>query len=357
MRLRPSPTNEPTRPTDSSPHPSHFSHTRILLHGGGVAALLLFPIYGPVISNLSSVRMHAPGPLTDFVLSIAANLALVAIVSALLGAWMRSSSRQTPFRFLLPGLVLASVAEAVLINARGYESTRLWLLVAFGLTALMLVLHAQWPRGERLLLQLSSATLMGLGFFCLVVMLQLVRLAMWRPAATFTGNGATQPAASAIHRRVIWILFDELSYQQVFGQRYAGLQLANFDRLRQSSTLFTDAQPVGTATEIAVPSILLGQQVSGVRSTFSNRLEVAFGSGAMHPFAAAATPFAVARRNGLTTAVAGWYNPYCGMLAPYLNQCYWTNELATPSVFAGEGFWRNLIDPWMRYAVLFHSVR
>ena len=45
--------------------------------------------------------------------------------------------------------------------------------------------------------------------------------------------------------RVIWILFDELSYQQVYERRLPGLQLPAFDALAAQATVFTHAVPAG----------------------------------------------------------------------------------------------------------------
>ena len=46
--------------------------------------------------------------------------------------------------------------------------------------------------------------------------------------------------ASPSPRRIIWILFDELSYAQAFESRDASLVLPNFDWLRERSTLFSE---------------------------------------------------------------------------------------------------------------------
>lgn len=330
---------------------------RTLLQGAGAAALLFFPLYDTVISNLSNVRMHTSAPPAMFAFSLIANLALISLMFAVLGIWLRDSTGGSRLKLLLPGLVFASVIEAVHINAGGFESVRLWAIVAAAVTALVLLLHLRWPRGERALLQVASATLMGLGFFSFFVVLQLLRLASWRPSPNFTAHTQAPINASSSPRRIVWILFDELSYQQVFGHRYSGLRLPNFDELRKSSTLYTNSLPAGSATEKVVPSILLNERISRVDYTASNRLEVASGNGALHPFDAAATPFALAHEQGLTTAVVGWYNPYCSILAPYLNQCYWTDDMVTPSVFAGEGFWQNFFDPWLRYTMVFRHIQ
>jgi hypothetical protein len=76
------------------------------------------------------------------------------------------------------------------------------------------------------------------------------------------------PQASAFQRhRVIWILFDELSYQQTFGQRYPGLTLPGLDALAATSTNFTDAVPLDIYTDIVLPSLFTGQPSDDLRAT------------------------------------------------------------------------------------------
>jgi hypothetical protein len=90
-----------------------------------------------------------------------------------------------------------------------------------------------------------------------------------------------------------------------------------------------------------------------VNYTTKNEMQVGAATGPLRRFNAAQTVFAVARQYGLTTGVVGWYNPYCGALAPYPNQCYWTCELRTSGRFTHD-FWRSFWRPWIRYGSIFH---
>lgn len=328
---------------------------RTLLQGAGAAALVMFPIYGAVINSSGAVRMHTPAPLTMFAFSLIANLLLVSLVSAIAGFWLKSRPQTEWLKVLFTGIVLASFAEAVSINLRGSQSVHFWLLAWIAVTASAVVLHFVWQRGERLLFQASSATLIGLGFYCMFVILQLLHLAMWRPLPHSTMEMPAARSSAVSSPRVVWILLDELSYDQIFEHRYPGLELPNFDAFRKSSTLFTHTEPASNSTEKAIPGILLGQQIERVNYTFSNHLEVATAKGKLQLFQSSRTPFAIAQKHGLTTGVTGWYNPYCSLLAPYLNTCYWTYEALTPAIFAlGDGFWQDLLDPWVRYTMVFH---
>ena len=67
--------------------------------------------------------------------------------------------------------------------------------------------------------------------------------------------------------RIIWVLLDELSYQQVYERRFKGLELPAFDRFANESTVFTHAVPTGITTEVAVPSLMTGLPVDRIRAS------------------------------------------------------------------------------------------
>lgn len=330
---------------------------RTWFQGAGVAALVLFPFCRGLLNIPSFRRMHTPGSGAILALSLVANLILVSLLWMLVGMWLRGTSRWAWLRLLLPPLVLASLVELVYIARDGWESTRLWLVALVVVAALTLLLHWRWRRGEQALLHLSGAVLVGLGFYCIFAVTQLLHFAMWRQRPNSISETIPATTNRADRPRIVWILFDELSYRQSFGDRSPSLHLPNFDELRKSSTLFTHTQPIVDSTEMAIPSIFLGQVVTRENYTTSDQLQVGGATGSLHPFNAAGTPFALARQQGLTTGVAGWYNPYCSILAPYLNRCYWTDALQEPSAFAQEGFWPSFLHPWILYARIFAHPR
>jgi hypothetical protein len=132
------------------------------------------------------------------------------------------------------------------------------------------------------------------------------------------------PAAAIGKRRIVWLLFDELSYDQTFEHRAAGLALPTFDEFRSRSINFSQVQPAGYWTDRVVPALLLGQPVRDIQSDLDGRLIVLSpGNETGHPFNSQATIFADAQRLGWTTGVAGWFNPYCRILAGTVNWCFW----------------------------------
>ncbi|MGC2403321.1 MAG: sulfatase-like hydrolase/transferase [Acidobacteriaceae bacterium] len=125
-------------------------------------------------------------------------------------------------------------------------------------------------------------------------------------------------------RRIIWLLFDELSYEQTFDRRFPGLLLPNFDRLRSESLTFADLKPAGPDTERVVPSLFLGHEIELLRSDLDGNPSIKLaGQTAWQRFDPKATLFFDAQRLGWTTGLVGWYNPYCRILAGTLDYCFW----------------------------------
>jgi Sulfatase len=325
-----------------------------LLRGAGVAAFILFRLYGPVIAHPSDLRMHTSAPLTGFSLSLIANILIMGLVLACLASWIRRRARLSWLSLLLPGLIAFLLAKVIWLAFSRSLPQAIGIAIFVGISGVAFAFHRKWPRAQQTLSRLTDAAMLGMGVFAVVAILQLARIAAAPTTPDHFDDLSASARSASSHPRVIWILFDELSYQQTFGDRFLGLQLPNFDRLRQSSTVFTDVLPVEKFTELAIPSILLGHAVDRVHYTFGNQFMVATSSkGRFHRFNSAATPFALARANSLTTGLVGWYNPYCSMLAPYLTQCYWAgiNEDEIPAQYSlQDGFWEDFLNPWEHYA-------
>lgn len=135
-------------------------------------------------------------------------------------------------------------------------------------------------------------------------------------------------------RRIIWILFDELSFAQAFESRDASLHLPNFRWLRDRSTSFSRLSPVGYYTARVVPSFLIGRQIRDLRSTLDGTAHIRIAeSSDWQQLDPSQTIFAEAQRNGWTSGVAGWSNPYCRLLSTVLDSCYWSPDQFTPSFF------------------------
>ena len=128
-------------------------------------------------------------------------------------------------------------------------------------------------------------------------------------------------------RRVVWIIFDELSQTIAFGNRPAGLALPNFDRLRSGGFYASSAQSPADSTEISMPSLILGERVIEASPQGPGDLRVRTGS-STQPLAFGSLPnvFDDARALGLNTALVGWFHPYGRLLSHSLEKCYWTAD-------------------------------
>ena len=323
-----------------------FAHNA--LHGAGIAALIFFPEYQLVLFNQHPAFMHTPLPLTCFALATIANLILTALLLALALTWMQTTPLGHCVQVYAPaGCASAAYESAAILSGSASMLRGFTAFCACALLAMWYVYRFR-PAAYRQIQAVLSAAGVGLAVFCLFVSVQLVWIALWRPAVRSLAPAVVARApGDAVRPRVVWILMDELSYAQVFGERAQGLSLPNFDAFRRVSTLFTDVQPVANYTELAVPSLLEGRQVKRIKYTFSGRLLLAFPGGPLSPFQAAETPFALAKRQEMTTGAVGWYNPYCSMLAPFLDACYWTDTATSlGSPVTAKTFRMFLVKPW-----------
>lgn len=137
-------------------------------------------------------------------------------------------------------------------------------------------------------------------------------------------------AAGNHNPRVIWIVLDELSYQQVYEHRYPGLQLPAFDALAADSAVFTHAVPAGRFTEKVLPALMTGVPVDDVSASASGQLSIHnSASGKWQRFDQHDTVFQDAVNDGDGAGVAGWYIPYCRILPAVLDHCFWTYDTVT----------------------------
>jgi Sulfatase len=151
--------------------------------------------------------------------------------------------------------------------------------------------------------------------------------------------------------RVIWILFDELSYQQVYERRIQGLQLSSFDALATQSTVFTHTIPAGILTVQVLPSLMTGQPLDDIHSSPDGRQVFLHNSynGAWQQFDEHDTVFQDALKLDYGTAIAGWFNPYCRILPDVLDHCFWTFGLSAQNTMVpGATLRTNMTRPLMQ---------
>jgi len=171
-------------------------------------------------------------------------------------------------------------------------------------------------------------------------------------ASSSSSSSSLSEAELEAHRqrpRVIWIILDELSYEQVYGHRFATLDLPAFDQLAAQSTVFTHAVPAANHTEEAVPSMMTGVPVDRIRVGGDGTLRSLHDpvTGQWQAFQSRDTIFGDALGAGFSTAVAGWYNPYCRILPGVLDHCQWfCREDLGEGMHSDGSILSNMAAPW-----------
>lgn len=134
------------------------------------------------------------------------------------------------------------------------------------------------------------------------------------------------PAQADVHvqKRIVWILFDELSYNLVFDRPPRDLDFPNLRAFRSTSTSFSQIVPVGFATDRIIPSLFAGKEIDDIVSDSQGALfyvdPVRHSLQALDP---KQTLFGMAHAYGWDPGVVGWYNPYCRIFRSELTACWW----------------------------------
>ena len=311
----------------------------------GLAAILLVVRYGELLGGGAEARMHVPFELTGICLAQLADIvALAALLFAILAPlWL---TRCRPHLLLLiavvmPPLVLFRLRVLVPALTKYH-----WIGTFFILWA-MLVLLLRWrsAAGYRRLLRLGDFAGVFLFLFALGSVVQLLAVTRWKPGPYRHDADWESAATPRVHPKLVWIVFDELSYDQTFGNRAADLQLPNFDALRGQSTLFSNVQPAGDRTVKVLPSLLSGRRVDDYQFTFNNQWKVRFaGTKQWQRLDGGGSVFGDAQRLGWRTAAVGWYNPYCTVFSDAIEQCYAMNlDALDGSMSQLHSFWQNVV--------------
>jgi len=305
---------------------------KTIVQGFGAAMLLMISHLVALVSPYNSVLYHSVLPISSLVWGTLIDLAALSVLVALLFAYLQR--RQTGVRTLVWVLVAAPLVRNIVVNmgaTLGWSISRLTLLMAFAV-ALLGALALWWLRPR-----VYQATVRGL----LVLLFLAGCNAVWMvPELLYKGARAqqrevptsmNQPAGASDPRdpagrdqRIVWLLFDELSYDQTFEHRFEGLTMPHFDEFRSKSVVFSDLKPAGNATDLVIPSFFLGKPVSKIRSDLEGKPMLRLAGGTQwQAFDAHATLFSDAQRLGWRTGVVGWYNPYCRILTGTLDSCFW----------------------------------
>ena len=312
----------------------------------GFASLILVVNYGELLGGGSSVRMHVPLRLTAICLAQIADIVLLAVALFVVLAPL-TRTRLYPWVRLVLAIV---VPPYLMLRTRSlfpFEVVDgLVRIVAVCWAAVLLLFRLRAPRWYRKTMQIASGVAAAFVLFAVSVGLQLAYVATWRPGPqerVATWSKGPQPVRE--HPLLMWVIFDELSYDQVFEHRARDLELPNFDALKAESTVYSDVQPAGYYTVRIVPSLLSGRTVDQYRFGYGNELKVHTAEG-WQGLKGADTVFGDAQRAGWRTAVVGWYNPYCAVYGDALDSCYFANWDKIEGPMAQRAtWWKNTVTP------------
>ncbi len=333
---------------------------RVAIAAFALANLYLLSLIGPLVSPQHELVFHLPGSAVAFFLPVIADVLLVFLVLAAALLLVQTHPRLN--LLLWSGLLLA-LPSGLITTIYGFENTNvpLWLGWPVAIPALLAFLAVNLRPSAALqhFQRIQPKILTALGFLALPELLLFGQLVWYgwqarnlNPPFTPAPTHAAASTASGTHPRILWILLDELSYDQVYGHRFPGLQLPNFDRLGQQSVDFTNVAAAAQFTRRAMPSMFTGIPLRRTQPSASGRSLALYklDTGQRISLNPEDTVFADAQRAGLETAIAGWYEPYCRLLPGVLNHCYWTYSDELPAGLADRGtLLQNTLEPFIHF--------
>lgn len=152
--------------------------------------------------------------------------------------------------------------------------------------------------------------------------------------------------------RVVLVVFDELDQRRAFGERMAGLELPEFDRLRKQAIFVSNAYPPASETLLSLPSLTIGKQVSAALPTSPVGLRLTLkGSNEEVDWGTLPNMFSSARADGFDTALVGWYHPYCRVLGNSLTSCFWQPVVDAISPLRGKPTIAKSMSHWAESAL------
>ena len=306
--------------------------TRNALEGIGAAFLILLPYYSKFLLPSNLVLYHLQLPVTNIIGGLLVDIFVYSILAM---------GFLVAIRCLSPGI--QRVADAM------FAGLMLWVIVDF---AILIVINQGhpienwgkvWWRSVIAVPLLSGAlayflpclcspavrairlVVAGFAFSSVWITPHLIRLMLaHQPANSIALAQMFSSSDRDPGRRIIWILFDELSYDQTFDHQVSGIRLPNFDRLHKESVSFSDLKPTGYQTDLIIPSLFLGQRINRIRSTIhGGLLYLDESQHRWRDYNPNATLFGLAQRNGWSPGIDGWVVPLCRILAPVLSACSW----------------------------------
>jgi hypothetical protein len=317
----------------------------------GVSSTVFLGYLAHLTSSAHLLVYHFPGkPSAIFVPVIADVLLLAAVCFAAFVFLRERSTRHRVFWSLIlsiyPWIFVRNFFNILQVRVPRAVSLAIFALCAAGFLLLTLVRSDAMNRAFVELQKFGVTMFVASGIVGTLALLE----ATWFGVKARHLNdppvveAVARQANIAPHGRVLWIVLDELGYRQLYESRLPDLELPAFDRVRGESTVFTDVQPAGFDTDIVLPALMTGDAVNRIRSTADGRLVIHDARG-WRLFDEHDTVFSDANALGYRSAVVGWFNPYCRILATMLDSCLWVNHSAIEGFGSNRGIALSLLHP------------
>jgi hypothetical protein len=306
----------------------------LVLEGVGAALLLLFPYFLPLLQYSNIPLYHHLLPITNLLGGALVDLLGLSLLAVgfLVVVQVLPRTLQRTLNALFIGLMLWRIVDIAILMQTNLTIGTYWsgLREKFFVAILLLpgVLALFLPRIMQSVVRVVGLVIASFALCTIWIIPQLLHLMLTHPpdeSAAFIHRSPLSHSTSS--QRIIWILYDELSYDQAFDHRATDMKLPNLDRLHSESASFSNLTPAGFYTDRIIPSLFLGQRIDQIRSTADGYLS--YDNKSQHRWTAFdpnATLFGFAQQNGWSTGVDGWLNPYCRILAPVLNVCIWRSD-------------------------------
>jgi hypothetical protein len=314
----------------------------------GLASLVLVMNFGEMLGGGRDLRLHVPFRLTGIALAQIADILILGLIIFLVLAPLWRTRIYPWVRLLLAIAIPPYLLERTYTLFPGTWLKGLIPLIAVLWAAFLLLLMMVFTPWYRRVLRFGDALGIFFAVFAFSCILQLLWVIRWKPLPQqYHAAWTSSPQPPRQHPLLVWVVFDELSYDQLFEHRARDLNLAAFDQLKSISTTFTDVQPIGLKTVKIIPSLLSGHVVDDFKFTFANQFFVHYaGVHGWHPLDGENSVFGDAQRAGWRTAAVGWYNPYCTIYRDAIGNCYWTNwDKIDGPMAQRKTFNRNVLSP------------
>lgn len=319
---------------------------RWALESTGLSLLVLLPFFDQLLFPRSTVLLHHRLALTNPICGILIDLVIISAIGfAALALVCRLSSTVRQFATgMLAGLVLwafafcfVSILVLLPFSSGGGSITsalsgppaaleRAHAIISrlnIALPMLFTAFAALKPRITNVMARVLRYGLAAFAFCGLWIVPQLLYLA-FELHSTPSFDHSTAVTKSGPGRRIVWVLFDELSYDLAFDHLPPGQQFPRLQGLRSQSVSLANLQPLSFKTEQIIPSLLAGQEMEDLRG--SSNGDLLHFDPAQHRwinYNSHNTLFGLATANGWNPGVAGWYNAYCRVFADVLTACSW----------------------------------